>query len=85
MLIKLLEFASLFLIGLFILTQLLIPSLQGRLLFPFFQKTAVIEDELNHAHQELHDVHLSQEVAKTKEEVAAEEAKLAKLKKKAGV
>jgi hypothetical protein len=72
------EFVVLALIVLFIGTQVLVPAVQGRLLFPMFRKTAELEKELNEAHQELYDVHLADEVNKAHDAVEAAKAEAKK-------
>ncbi len=85
MLILVAELVILSLIVLTVVTQVIIPSVQGRLMFPWFRKTAELEKELNEAHQELYDVHLADEVNKAHDAVeaakaAAEEAEEAEKK-----
>lgn len=71
MLVVVIELVMLALIVLFISTQVLLPAVQGRLLFPMFRKTAQLERELDTTHQELYDVHLADEVNKAHDAVEA--------------
>jgi hypothetical protein len=78
MLVLVIELVVLALIVLFVVTQILIPAVQSRLMFPMFRKTAELECELNTTNQELYDVHLANEVNKAHDAVEAEKAKAKK-------
>lgn len=78
MLVLVTELVVLALIVLFVATQILIPTVQRRLMFPLFRKTAELERELDITHQELYDVHLANEVNKAHDAVEAAKAEVKK-------
>lgn len=69
MLVKIIELIFIACTMLFLVTQIIIPVLQNRTMFPSFRKTGKLESELVDAHQEMYDVQLSQEVEAVRKEV----------------
>jgi len=71
MILRVIEVVGLILIGLFISTQMLIPALNGGILFPMFKKTGKLEAELAEATQEVKDATLEKVVAAKHQEAVA--------------
>ena len=70
-LIPAIEFSCILILAIFVITQIILPAVQGRQMFPMFKPTAELEAELAKAKQEVADAKLANEVAATKAEAAA--------------
>ena len=65
--IRLIEFAVLFLFVVVVATQVLIPAYMGRRLFPMFRKPADIEQEIADVKEELYEVALEHDLETAKQ------------------
>lgn len=71
MILRVFEFIAIVVIVMFIVTQMLLPSLSGGKLFPLFRKTGELEAELAEATQEVKDAKLEKVVEAVHQEAVA--------------
>lgn len=67
-------------IVLFLLTQVIIPMVLGRQIFPMFCKPASLEDELSAVKQEIYETELAEEVEVAKKVLSEKQKHLGSLK-----
>jgi len=65
--IRVLEILFVLFVVIMLITQVIIPAIRGRILFPIFGRTAKLEHDLAEANQEVAEVKLEQEVEAVKQ------------------
>lgn len=74
MAIKFLELALLLMLVIFVFTQIILPALDDRPIFPFLKREKKLSDELRAANQKLREQDIGKEVVKRKSKIKGDES-----------